>query len=196
MLAYRYGFGLLLAVGLVLTSSYVAAALTASLGYQWLNFGNRPEHLSLIGLAVFVVPLVINHRRRSDFPALYRVIGALIFFISLLSLAEWGAWSYLPFSVKTVERLYELFGLCASAGAIWLGIARKWDGIVNCGSIFFAIFLFCRLYHWWWDWMPRYLFFAVIGAIAIALVVAFKRLRAAPARATGVQELLSGGPSS
>ena len=40
------------------------------------------------------------------------------------------------------------------------------------------MFLFCRLYHWWWDWMPKFLFFAVIGAIAIVLVWGFKRLRA------------------
>jgi hypothetical protein len=32
-------------------------------------------------------------------------------------------------------------------------------------------------YRWWWDWMPKYLFFAVIGAIGIALVMAFTHLR-------------------
>jgi hypothetical protein len=33
------------------------------------------------------------------------------------------------------------------------------------------------LYHWWWDSMPKYLFFAVIGAIGITLVLIFQRLR-------------------
>ena len=60
----------------------------------------------------------------------------------------------------------EFVGLLTTSGAIWLGIKRQWDGIVNLGSVFFTIFLFCRLYHWWWDWMPKYLFFAIIGAIA------------------------------
>ena len=64
-----------------------------------------------------------------------------------------------------------------SAGAIWLGITRGWNGIVNTGTAFFTIFLFTRLYHWWWDWMPKYLFFAVIGALGIALVLTFQRLR-------------------
>jgi predicted RND superfamily exporter protein len=31
---------------------------------------------------------------------------------------------------------------------------------------------------WWWDWMPKYLFFLVIGLISVALLVVFKRLRA------------------
>jgi hypothetical protein len=43
--------------------------------------------------------------------------------------------------------------------------------------VFFTIFLFMRLYHWWWDWMPRYLFFATIGALGIALVLALRRVR-------------------
>jgi hypothetical protein len=49
---------------------------------------------------------------------------------------------------------------------------------VNTGATFFVIFLFTRLYHWWWNWMPRYLFFAVIGTLGIVLVLAFKRVRA------------------
>jgi uncharacterized membrane protein len=65
-----------------------------------------------------------------------------------------------------------------SAGAIWLGIARQWNGVVNTAATAFVIFLYTRLYHWWWDWMPRYLFFAAIGGLGIALVLAFKRMRA------------------
>jgi uncharacterized membrane protein len=96
----------------------------------------------------------------------------------VLALSEWGGRSYLPIETANVERIYELAGLVAAAAAMWGGIVRQWDGVVNTSSVFFAIFLFCRLYHWWWDTMPKYLFFAVIGAIAIALVVGFKRLRA------------------
>jgi hypothetical protein len=50
---------------------------------------------------------------------------------------------------------------------------------VNTSAAAFVIFLFSRLYHWWWDWMPKYLFFALIGALGIALVLIFKHLRAA-----------------
>jgi uncharacterized membrane protein len=76
-----------------------------------------------------------------------------------------------------VERVYEAVGLITSAAAIWTGIARQWTGIVNTGAAFFTIFLFARLYHWWWDWMPKYLFFAAIGGLGILLVMLFKRLR-------------------
>jgi uncharacterized membrane protein len=105
------------------------------------------------------------------------LVGALAFFFSVLALSEWGVRSYLPMETNNIERAYEFVGLLTTAGAIWLGIERQWDGVVNTGSVFFTIFLFCRLYHWWWNWMPTYLFFAAIGAIAILLVVAFKRVR-------------------
>jgi uncharacterized membrane protein len=177
-LAYRYGLRLLLFLGLGLLLTYVAAAFTARFGHHWLEFDDRPEHFGAMGLVLFAFPLVVRHARHGDFPPVYRLAGALSYFIAVLALCEWGAHSYLPFDKDTIEMAYELVGLATAAGAIWLGIARQWDGVVNTGSLFFVIFLFCRLYHWWWHSMPNYLFFAVIGAIAIVLVVAFKRVRA------------------
>ena len=95
----------------------------------------------------------------------------------MLALSEWGAHSYLTIDTRIVEVTYEFVGLASCAGAIWLGILRQWDGVVNMSSVFFAIFLLCRLYHWWWDWLPKYLFFAIVGATAILLVLGFKRVR-------------------
>jgi uncharacterized membrane protein len=178
VLAYRYGLRPLLVLALGLLLSYGAAAFTARLGYDWLDFWNRPEDFAVMGLAAFAVPMVVRHKRNTDFPPVYRLAGALAFFLSIFVLAVGGRGSYLPLEAKTVERVYEFGGLLTSAGAIWLGIVRQWTGIVNTGSVFFTIFLFFRLYHWWWDWMPKYLFFAAIGALSIVLVVAFKRLRA------------------
>ncbi len=176
-LAYRYGLRLMLALGLMLLISYAAAAYTARMGYQWLVFYDRPEHFLLLGPIVFAVPFFRMHASNAGFAAVYRVVGALTLLIAVLSLADWGAPSYLPWSDIKIERLYEITGLLLSAGAVWLGIMRNWNGIVNTGSVFFTIFLFMRLYHWWWDWMPRYLFFATIGALGIALVLALRRVR-------------------
>ena len=177
LLAYRYGLRLLLALGLLLLISYAAATYTSEMGYHWLEFYDRPEHFLLLGALVFAVPFVRPHVRNLDFPPVYRLVGALVFFIAMLSLAEGGVPSYLPWDAKNIERLYEIAGLTFSAGAIWFGITRSWNGIVNTGAAFFTVFLFTRLYHWWWDWMPKYLFFALIGALGIALVLVFQRMR-------------------
>ncbi len=176
-LAYRYGLRLQLTLGLLMLVAYAAAMVTAQLGHGWLDFGQRPEFVAGLALLAFWIPSVIRHERHGDFPPVYRLVGTIVFFICLLSLAEWGVPSYLPFSQQNIERLYEFAGLLISAGAIGLGIARNWNGVVNASATAFVFLLYARLYHWWWDWMPRYLFFAVIGALGIALVLAFKRVR-------------------
>ena len=177
LVAYRYGLRLLLALGLLLLIGYGAAMVTAQFGYHWFDFNQRPELIAFLALLIFCTPFAIQHRRHGDFPPVYRLVGAVVFFICVISLAEWGIPSYLWFSHQNIERLYEFVGLLTSAGAIWLGIERHWNGVVNTSATAFAIFLFTRLYHWWWDWMPKYLFFALIGALGIALVLAFKRMR-------------------
>jgi hypothetical protein len=68
-------------------------------------------------------------------------------------------------------------GVIVSGVAVWIGIRRNWTGMVNTGTAFFAVFLFFRLIDWWWDWMPKYIFFLLIGTVAIGLVAVFKRLR-------------------
>jgi uncharacterized membrane protein len=187
VLAYRYGLRLMLALGLLLLMSYGTAAYTTRMGYPWLEFLRRPEHLLLLGLLVFAIPFWRQHPRNFDSPRVCRLVGTLTVFIAILVLAEWGVPSYLPLEPANVERMYEIGGLLLSLGAIWLGIDRNWNGIVNTGAVFFTIFLVTRLFHWWWDWMPKYLFFAVIGALGIVLVLAFKRLRGSMAsRETGV----------
>jgi hypothetical protein len=48
---------------------------------------------------------------------------------------------------------------------------------VNTGVTFFVIFLYTKFYDWWWEWMPKYLFFLVVGMTAVLLLLVFRRLR-------------------
>jgi hypothetical protein len=45
------------------------------------------------------------------------------------------------------------------------------------GALAFVAFLYVKLHSWWWDWMPKYLFFLLIGLTAIGLLYVFRRLR-------------------
>lgn len=157
--------------------SYGAAFFAARLGYEWIDFGDRPEITGLLALAVFAAPVWLRHKRNADFPGVYRLVGSVACLVSLLSLAEWGGHSFFSLDAATIELFYEFVGLAAAGACIWFGIVRDWVGVVNTGSLFFAIFLFCRLYHWLWEWMPKYLFFAVIGLVGILLVAALRRVR-------------------
>ena len=176
-LAYHFGIRLVLAAGLISMLGWITATTNSWRGWWWVEFEQRPEELMLAGLALALVPAVIRHVRRPDFPAVFRLVGLIAFFMAMLFLSASGQRSYLPMEDKTVEHFYQMFGVMAAATTVWIGIRRNLTGVVNIGTAFFTIFLFFRLIDWWWDWMPKYIFFLLIGLVALGLVAVFKRLR-------------------
>ncbi len=176
-LAYHFGLRLVLAAGLVSLMAWITASSSYWRGFWWFNWERRPEEVMVAGLLLVAAPLVFRHVRRPDFPPVYRLVGLLAFFFAILYLSASGHRSYLPADSRTIEHSYQLFGLAAAAAAVWAGIRCNWTGVVNLGTAFFTLFLFIRLVDWWWEWMPKYLFFLLVGVVALALVAAFKRLR-------------------
>jgi len=176
LLAYASDARLLLAAGILCFAGFLSAQMGTWGGCYWLNFGERPENFFPAAFFFFLLP-AIPHHRYSGFAAIYRVFAMLLFFLPLLVLANWGRISYLNFPSDSVEIFYQTVGFVFSAAAIWLGIRKNWPEVVNTGNVFFTIFLYTKFYDWWWDWMPKYLFFLVIALTAIGMLLVFKRLR-------------------
>jgi len=176
ILAYNYDLKLVLVAALTSLMGYLAAEVGTWSGAYWLSFGERPENFLLAGLLLFAGGL-LRQTWRPAFAAIYRVYGLLVVFIAILILSNWGGISYLPWSNGMIEGAYQTLGFIGSALAIWLGIRRHWAGLANLGSTFFVIYLYTKLFDWWWDWMPKYLFFLLLGLIAIGLLLGLKRLR-------------------
>jgi len=128
---------------------------------------------------VIAAATALPHKGREEFQPIYRIFGLLVLLSSVLSLSHWGAGSYLQLPVNTVEHGYQVAGFILSALVIWIGIRRQWPGTVNLGSTFFVIFLYSKFFDWWWDWMPKYLFFLVLGLMAVGLLLALRRMRTA-----------------
>ena len=178
LLAYASDARLLLAAGILCFAGFLSAQTGTWGGCYWLNFGERPENFFPTALLLFLIP-AIPHHRFSGFASIYRVFAMLFFFLPVLVLANWGRVSYLDLPHASVEALYQITGFVFSAAAIWLGIRKSWPEVVTTGNVFFTIFLYTKFYDWWWDWMPKYLFFLVIGLTAILMLLVFKRLRKA-----------------
>lgn len=176
-LAYHYGLRIPLIAAIVTLLAWLSAELTLLRGHHWLTLTERPEHFLIAGAAVFAVPLLLQHRRHTDFPIVYRMAGMFTVYLGLLALIASGHWSYLPWQQKSIELFYEITGLTLSAAAIWLGIRQSWMSVVYASAGFFTICLYIRLFRWWWDWLPNYVMFAVVGLIAIAIMYLLKRLR-------------------
>lgn len=178
LLAYGYDLRLLQIAGILALFGWLSATVGAWRGLYWLSVGERPEHFILAGAAIFTLGFV-RHPRQASFPGAYRLFGLLAALVAILVLGHWGEGSMLPFSETTNEHLYQLAGFALSSAAIWAGLRFGWPGIVNLGATAFAVFLYTKLFDWWWRWMPKYLFFLVLGLSAVLCLLVLKRLRAA-----------------
>ncbi len=177
ILAYAADARLLLAAGILSLAGFLSAKMGTWSGCYWMHFGERPENFFPAALLLFLVPMLFSHHKFSGFQSIYRVFALLLFFIPVLILSNWGAISYLYLSRDAVEIIYQIIGFTVSGAAIWYGIRQSWPDLVNTGNVFFTIFLYTKFYDWWWEWMPKYLFFLVIGLTAILMLFVLKRLR-------------------
>ena len=187
LLAYTCDLRLLLATGILCVIGFVSARTGTWSGMYWLYFGMRPENFFPAAVILFLAPQLINHARFAGFAAIYRVFGLLTLFLPVLVLANWAQASYLRFDPAVVKGMYQALGFVGSAAAVWFGARRQWPEVVNTSMTLFVIFLYRKLFDWWWEIMPKYLFFLVLGLTAILFIVVLRRLR------TTNYKLLGGG---
>lgn len=179
LLAYHCKLRLLLVVGLGCVIAWAAANVQAWSGAArvWIDLGDRPEHFIPIALVLFGVPYCVRHERRESFPAVYRAVGLLTVLFAIFVLGYWGAASYLPGSVHVLEAFYQGLGFVVSAAAVWLGLRHGWPETVNTGLVFFVVFLYAKLFDWWWALMPRYAFFLLLGVCSVLVLLVARRVR-------------------
>jgi uncharacterized membrane protein len=176
ILAYTYGLKILQIAGILCIMGFLSAEVGTLFGCYWLSFGKRPENFIITGIVLFCISF-IPHKKYYDFPFMYRFFGLLAIFISILVLADWGNTSYFMIPHERIEHIYQVAGFITAGLVIWLGIKKQWPAITNMGTTFFAIYLYTKFYDWWWKLMPKYLFFLIMGLIAVLLLLVFKRLR-------------------
>ncbi len=175
--AYAYRLQLMLLLGIGCVVVWLGATLTSLTGAYWPAGIMRPENVVIAGVLALVASAHHARRGEADFAFIYRFVGWIAVLLPLFFLSEWGAMSYLPLSPIAARRLYDVVGFALGAGAIWLAIRRQWPETMNVGGLFLVLFLCLKLFDWCWDWMPRYLFFLLIAAVAIALLAVLHRVR-------------------
>jgi hypothetical protein len=185
VLAYGYRLRLLLSVGIISLALFLAGIIMQGSGAEWIGCVERLESLLPAGILVMLLPGVLGHRDHPGFSPVYRVFGLVFLFLPVILLANEGDLSYLPLSGAAVRIVYQVLGFAGGAAAIGLGITRREKEMVYGGSIAFVALLYSKFIFWWWDWIPKYLFFLIVGVSAIVVLLILKRLRAALAASLG-----------
>jgi hypothetical protein len=176
-LAYAYNLAWLLFVGVAMGGAFVAAALMALAGGDWMAFVQRPEGIVLAGGFALAAAEVERRRGAVAFAGIYRFFGWVAVLFPVLLLAQEGSFSYLPLPVRAIELSYDLVAVVLGGAAVWIGIRQNSLLVVNTGALFLAVFLYLKLHDLWWDVLPRYLFFFLIGVIAVGFLAVLRRLR-------------------
>lgn len=166
-----------MATGLVSLGIWVAAMVQVLLGHPWWTCFHRPESLLPAAVAVLILPSLASRATPGGLAPASRLVGMVGFFGTMLVLSESGGNSYLPLESETVEATYQILGVFLAGAATAWGLRRRWPEVTWSGAAFFALFLFIKFVDWWWDWMPRYLFFLIVGLAVLGILVLVQRLR-------------------
>jgi hypothetical protein len=177
VLAYACETRLLLAAGLSCLIVYVGAQIGSWSGMVWLDFSERPENLIPAAVALFAVPSLVDHRRFHGFALTYRAMALLTIAVVVLTLSHYGAMSWIGGDRATIQTGYQLLGFSACVAAFWFGMQRRLGDLVKVSVSAFVVLLYGKFYEWWWDSMPSYLFFLLLGAVALGVLMTLRRLR-------------------
>lgn len=177
LLAYTHNLRLLLAAGLACIGAFIAARTCGLAAGYWSAFAERPESLILAALVVFASPYFVRQDRFDGFAPIYRVLGLLVLFGPLLVLSEHGRVSYFEIDHETIQHGYQVLGLLGAGVGVWLGVRFEWPDTVNTSVVAFIAFLCAKFYDWWWEAVPKSVFFLLLGLTALLALFMLRRFR-------------------
>ena len=178
--AVPWRFGVLFALGVAAATVYIAAIAVDLAGYYWMAVLERPELVALPAGLLLIALSRVRLKTSSLTVAGVRVtvprelvpwgraVLLLIVLGTILVLSASGTVSLLPFDENAIMIAYQLVAVAASIITIGLGLRQGLPEVVVIGSLFTGMFLLLRFIDWWWDWMPKYLFFLILTAVALA----------------------------
>ena len=175
VLAYGHRLSLALVLGIAGVGLWLWSLASVPTGAWWTSAFENLEPLALVGVLSMLLARRLGMRHAFDDE--YRGLGAMACAAALLILGQTANASALPLDDHLVEGLYQVAGATAFVAMVVTGIRRDWPELVRVGTGAGLIFLFLRLVDWFWDWLPKWLFFLIVGAAAVVVVLMLRRIR-------------------
>jgi hypothetical protein len=175
-LAVAYGFRVIFGGALVALLIALAGSVFQAAGTPWTLFLEFPE---IIVSGAFLLALAASRRGviSEPFAAVMRGVAFGVGFLGLLLLSSAGPASLLPLSIRSAELVYQGVMLVACGVVLMAAIRAPWTETVYITAAALTIFLCVRFVDWFWDVMPRFVFFLLLAALAFAWLLALRRLR-------------------
>jgi hypothetical protein len=175
-LALAYGFRIIYGGALVALLVALVGSVFQSAGMPWTHAIEFPEIVTataflLAGLAGRLSPT------NPSFAAVTRAVGLSVGFLGLLLLSTSGPTSLLPLASWASKLLYQVAMLLATVVALAIAIRRQWLESLYIAAAALTLFIFARFVDWFWDRLPRFVFFLVLATVAFAWLFALRRLR-------------------
>jgi hypothetical protein len=177
LLAYRFDILVLLLAGLAAVSWWVAASLYALLGGWFPDVLIMPETLVVPLLVMLILPGALRHAGHPRFDEAYRATAIVGLGILASLLAVYGERSLLPFGIRGAEMAYTLGGFTLGIGAMIRGVRRDWHASMRAGALVSLLLMMVKAVDWWWELLPNWLFFLVLGVLSLLSILGLRRLR-------------------
>ena len=153
------------------------------LGLWWRDGFTVIEPLLAVGLLALAAPAWI--RGPAKFAPWWRGMGATALVLGLMLVESQGSLSaFATADVHAIEIGYKIVGALALTALVAWGIRRDQRVVTLIGSAGAVLYLFMRLVDWFWDLLPKWLFFLLVGAFALAVLLVLRRLRRVRVAAT------------
>jgi uncharacterized membrane protein len=176
LLAYGYGLTLPLIVGIGGIGGWLWSLGAIPLGLWWRDGFGVIEPLLLVGALALAAPAWI--RGPPKFAPWWRGMGATALVLGLLLVESDGKVSaFWTTNRHTIETVYKLVGALVLTALVAWGIRRDQRLVTQIGSAGAVLYLFMRLVDWFWDLLPKWLFFLLVGAFALAVLLVLRRVR-------------------
>ena len=175
-LAFPYGFRMILGIALFALLVALSGSVFQAAGMPWTN---AAQHLEIVTVAAFALTLLaprLGHLYR-PFDSVTRVVGFAAGFAGLLVLSTTGSMSLLPMRSAIAELVYQVITLLLCMLTLFIAVRRRWRETVYIVAAALTLFLAIRFVDWFWDALPRFMFFLLLTAIAFAWLVVLRRVR-------------------
>jgi hypothetical protein len=180
-LALPYGFRLVLGMALVALLLALSGSVFQAAGVPWTATVEFPEPLTAAAFLLLGVAPRFGALHPS-FASVTRAVACAVGFLGLLLLSAAGSASLLPTAASVSELIYQGMILVATTTALAVGIRWRWPETVYLAAAALTIFLCGRFVDWFWDVIPRFVFFLLLAGMAFAWLLALRRLRTRLAR--------------